>query len=256
MKHLNSIILIFSLLSCISLIVNGQKAEQSVIHPADTVYSFPPLSVMIDSALNKDAVVKFRNIDINSKELNLKSQRSFWVKNVGFQADSRYGTFDNFSTNTSEGQSPSIIATKNSQFNYGVGAYVKIPFYDLVNRKNQVNQAKMELNQAEIMAEAQRDYVRQLVIKQYNDLLLKQRLFSIKSKNLENSRINMEMAEKEFRNGVIPLSEYVRISDIISRAEADYESARTDFITVFMVLEEIVGFKFNASNLEQKNEGN
>lgn len=208
----------------------------------------PPLSAMIDSAINHNALIKVHNSDINAKESNLKSQSNFWIKNMGVQADSRYGTFNNFSTNTAEGQVPSIIATNTSQFNYGVGVYLKFPIYDLVNRKNQVNQAKAELDMASNLAEAQRDELRQAVIIQYNDVILKQRLLSIASQNLGNSRINMDMLEKEFQNGAITVSEYVRISDLASRTETEYEQARMNYITAFMVLEEIVGFKLNTTD--------
>ena len=37
------------------------------------------------------------------------------------------------------------------------------------------------------------------------------------------------MVEKEFRNGVIPIVEYVRVSDIVTKAEADYELAKAAF---------------------------
>jgi outer membrane protein TolC len=162
------------------------------------------------------------------------------------QADIRYGTFDNFSTNTSEGQSPAVLATRSSQTNYGVGAYIKFPLQDLVNRKNQVRMAQSELDQAHSMAEAQRDEVTQLVIKQYNDVLLKQRLLKIRSKNLSTARVNMEMVEKEFQNGVVSVTEYARISDIVARNESDFETARTDYVTAYMILEEIIGFRLGA----------
>jgi outer membrane protein TolC len=234
----------------------AQKAELPEDQFFDPANAFPPMRVMIDSAIKKNALVRYSDQEIDSKEYNLKSQQTSWTRNVGIQADTRYGTFDNFSTNTAEGQNPSILATKTSQFNYGVGAYVKVPFYDIFNHKTQINQAKTELSQAISMAEAQRDEVTKMVIRQYNDLIMKQRLLRIKTQNLESSKINMEMGEKEFKSGVINLSEYVRISDIISRAESDYEAARADFITGYMLLEEITGIKFNIYNLKQGNEGN
>jgi outer membrane protein TolC len=248
LKQLGKIILLAWLHSCFISSAPAQNTGLPENIFLDTSGSFPPMSVVIDSAIKNNALLKYRNQEINAKESNLKSQQVSWTKNVGIQADTRYGTFDNFSTNTSEGQTPSILATKSSQFNYGVGAFVKIPFYDLFNHKNQINIAKSELNQAESMAEAQREEITQMVIRQYNDLILKQRLLKIKSQNMESSKINMQMGETQFKSGVINLSDYVRISDIVSRAEADYESARADFITAYMVLEEIAGFNFNTSN--------
>jgi outer membrane protein TolC len=128
--------------------------------------------------------------------------------------------------------------------NYGFGAYLKVPIYDIINRKNQINQSKAEIEKAISMAEAQRNDVRQLIIKQYNDVILKQRLLKNKLRYIETARINMQMTEKEFLNGVIPTGEYTRISEIISRAESDLENSRVDFITSFMMLEELAGCKF------------
>ncbi|MBK8881864.1 MAG: TolC family protein [Bacteroidales bacterium] len=256
MKFLNKILLYAFFLICLTHTTLAQKTVLPEDQSFDPASAFPPMRVMIDSAIKKNALVRYRDQEIDSKQYNLKTQQTSWTKNVGIQADTRYGTFDNFSTNTAEGQNPSILATKTSQFNYGVGAYVKVPFYDIFNHKNQINQAKTELSQAESMAEAQRDEVTRMVITQYNNLIMKQRLLTIKSINLESSKINMEMGEKEFKTGVINLSEYVRISDIVSRAESDYEAIRADFITAYMLLEELTGMKFNIYILNQGNEGN
>jgi outer membrane protein TolC len=149
--------------------------------------------------------------------------------------------------NTSEGQSPSSIATRSNQTNYGIGGFIKFPLQDVLNRRNLIIQAQSELDQAESMAEAQRVELRELVIRQYNDVLLKQRLLKIRSKNLSTSKINMEMVEKEFQNGVVSVTEYARIFDIVARSESDFETARTDYITAYMLLEEIVGFKFSVT---------
>ncbi len=208
----------------------------------------PSLETMIDSAIANNPYVKMKNLQINISEYKLKADRMQWIRNLGVQADMRYGTFDNFSTNTAEGQSPALLASRSSQFNYGAGTYIKIPFYDILNRKNQIKIDKVELEQAQSFFEAQKNDLRVMVIRQYNELISKHRVLKIKSKYAETTRINMEMVEKEFTNGVVPVTEYARISEIYSRTLADFESSKMDFRTAYMVLEEIVGFKFNVSN--------
>jgi outer membrane protein TolC len=205
----------------------------------------PPLETLIDSALTNNPHVKFRDLQISVNENKLNADRSQWARNVGIQSDIRYGTFNNFSMNTAEGQSPSNFATQTNQFVYGAGAYIKFPIFDILNRKNQVDLAKFEVGQAQSMAAVQRNEVRQSVVIQYNQVILTHRLLRNKSKYIESARVNMEMAENEFHNGVIPVGEYTRISEIVSRAEADFETARADFITSFMILEEIIGYKLN-----------
>jgi len=205
----------------------------------------PPLEAIIDSAIAKNPYVKFRDLQIDVNEYKLKADRSLWTKNLGLQTDVRYGTFDNFSTNTAEGQNPTLYATRSSQLNYGAGAYLKLPFYDFVNRKNQIRLAKAEVEQAKNLSQVQRKEVRQMVIRQYNDLIIKSRTLKIKLKYAETSRINMAMVEKEFLNGIISVSEYARISESVSRTDTDIETSKMDFRTAYMILEEIVGVKFN-----------
>jgi len=205
----------------------------------------PPLETIIDSAIANNPNVKFRDLQININKFKLDADRNLWTRNLGIQADGRYGTFNNFSTNTSEGQTPSTISTLSSQFNYGVGAYVKLPIYDFINRKNQINLSEAEVEQAESFAESQRNELRQTVIKQYNELIVKHRLLKIKSKYAETSKINMQMVEQEFTNGIISVSEYSRISEIVTRTEIDFENSKMEFLTAYMILEEITGIRFN-----------
>jgi len=209
----------------------------------------PPLETILDSALRRNPDVKFRDMQVIMDEHKLKAYKVDWTRNLGIQTDALYGTFDNISSNTTNGGSnPAMLTTRSSQLNYGAGAFIKIPLYDLINRKNQNKLARAEIEQAQNSSQSQRNAVRQLVIKQYNDLIVKQRLLKIKSKYVETARINMAMAEKQFLNGIINISEYSSVTEIVSRSEADFESSKMEFRTAYMLLEEIVGIKFNLTN--------
>jgi len=208
----------------------------------------PPLSVLIDSAILHNPYVKFRDNQKIINEENLRTNQTQWTRNIGFQSDIRYGTFNNFNNYTSGGQSPDVTSTLTTEFNYGVGAFIRVPFDEIFNRKHQVQAAKMQLVQANNMADMQRDELRQLVIRQYNELILRQRLMKIKAKYLEISRFNMETAEKDFRNGAISVTEYSRIAELSSTAESDFQTTKVGFNTSYLLLQEIVGFKFKFNN--------
>jgi outer membrane protein TolC len=211
----------------------------------DIQTKLPSLAALIDSAITKDPYVNFRSKQIAVNRIKLNLERNYWMRDIGFQADVRYGNFDNFSTNTAEGQTPSSFSTNRSETKYGLGAYIKFPLFDLLNQRNKNNLAKAEIAQAEDMFRMQGDEMREKVIRQYNDLVIKQKILQIKAKYFEIAKINMLMTEKEFISGVISVSEYARLSDITAKAEENFESAKMDFKTAFMVLEEIVGMKFN-----------
>jgi outer membrane protein TolC len=219
--------------------------KDSAINKID-IY-LPPLSEAIDSAIKYNTMLRYRNLEVNLKELNLTSQKNYWLRNLGVQGDSRYGTIDAFSTNAN-GVTTNSSLTTSRQFNYAAGVYFKMPIYDILNRKVQIKQAKTELEEAKTMVEAQQVEIRQLVIRQYQATILSQKILDIKSFNLGSATVNMDMIEKEFRNGVIPLAEYVRIADMTARIQTDYEMAKSDFLLAKQILEEICGFKFEKND--------
>jgi len=248
MKPLLKVIFIISLSQCFFYNSFAQTAPEPALSSIQTGIGIPPLNELIDAAIKHNAMVRYRNLEIASKESNLKSKRNNWTRNLGFQADTRYGTFDNFSS-SEDGQSTSFFNSTSKQFNYGVGLYMKLPIFDVVNRKTEIKQAKSELEQAKSLAESQQDETRQLVIRQYQEALLKQKLLIITSQNLGSAKVNMEMVEKEFRNGVIPIAEYVRISDMTSRIQSEYETAKSNFLLNKRLLENLVGYTFGKTAL-------
>lgn len=209
--------------------------------------NIPQLNVIIDSVLKRNGMVRFRKQHVEVQASKLKSEGIYWTRNFGIQADTRYGTFDNTSLSADGGTSGTYLNTNTKQWNYGVGLYLKFPVFDLINRKNQINLAKMELEESKSMVQFQEDEIRQATIKLYQDLILKKKILQIKSESLGNGRVNMQMVEKEFRNGLVPVAEYVRISSMSSNMETDYELAKSDYIVAKQILEDMAGFVFSVT---------
>ncbi len=207
-------------------------------------FKFPSIEVVIDSVLKRSAMMSFRKNNIGAKESTLASERIYWSKNLGIQADTRYGNLSNFAT-SEDGVSNTAALTTAKQFNYSVGFYLKFPIFDVISRKNQIRVAKFEVNAAKDMVEFEKEQLRKTVIQLYQDLILKQKLLQIKSKRLGSGKVNLEMVEKEFRNGVIEISEYVIISELVSKMESEYETAMSDFIIAKQLLEDMAGFLFS-----------
>ena len=251
MKVKNRLLFITVLLVLLQIQQSGfaQESQSLNIMNLDIEKLLPPLNKIIDTALKINPNVRFRDLQIGISKSSLKSKKLEWTRNIGIQADARYGTFDNFSSNLSTTSSSStMIATRNNQLNYGVGASLRLPIFEYLDRKNQNNQARLTIDQAVSMAEAQRMELRQSIIKQYNDLILKQKLLKLKAKYIETARINYEMLEKQFQNGQIPVSEYSRVADTVVRSEIEFETAKIDLVTSYLVFEEVVGIKFKLSN--------
>jgi outer membrane protein TolC len=232
-------------LLCLTILqAEAQDRNEDVSSGETTKLLIPVLNVLIDSALVNNGMLNYRRLEMDAKESNLKSKRRDWTKNFGLQADTRYGTFDNFSSNI-DGSNTTTISSFTKQLNYGVGLYLKIPVFDILNRNSQIKQAKAELAQAKSLIKFQEDELKETVIRHYEELILRQSLLELRASNVADARVNMEMAEKKFRNGLMPIYEYVRISDITSRIASEYESAKSDLLLSKKLLENITGVSIN-----------
>ncbi len=249
MKHKFHVALAILILLTSQLSGFTQESTSFNLLKDDVESVLPPLGALIDSAIIHNPYVKFRDNQIILNQAKLRVSQGQWVKNIGLQSDVRYGTFNNFNNYTlTAGQTPDIYSSLTTQLNYGVGAFIRIPFDEFVTRKHQIKSAKTEVEQATNMADVQRNELRQIVIKQYNELILSQRLLKIQSKYLEVSRFNMEVADKDFHSGVLTVNDYSRISELSTNAEAQFQTIKIEFNTAYLILEEIVGMKFNLSN--------
>jgi len=227
----------------------AQQISEQYLLTSDIETLLPPLNKILDSALAINPNIRFRDLQIDMSKASKKTGKLEWIRNIGIQTDARYGTFDNFSSNLASSTSSStMIATRNNQLNYGIGASVRFPIYEYLNRKNQAANSQGLIDQAIAMAESQRIELRQAIIKQYNDLILKQRLLKLRSKYIETARMNLVMLEKQFQNGQITLDEYSRISETVTRTETEYETAKIDLLTSYMIFEEVTGIRFNLKN--------
>jgi outer membrane protein TolC len=240
---------IFKILSILSIIVfslNNTQAQTSKYNGGSlngSEFNFPPLRVVMDSVLKRSAMVIFRNYNVQAKEAKLATESIHWSKNIGVQADTRYGNLSNFAA-SENGLANTASFTTARQFNYSVGLFIKFPLFDAINRKNQIKLAKSEVEAAKSMAAFEKEQIRQTVIVRYQDLIFKHKLLQIKSRSLGDVRVNRQMVEKEFRNGIVPLSEYVKITNITADMEAAYEKAISDLITAKKLLEDMAGFVF------------
>lgn len=239
------------LIACIGSIgtLQAQTIDSTESIAGTNEVRFPSLETVIDSVIKRSAMVNFRMNNIEVKEAALASERVHWSRNLGLQADSRYGNLNNFSSNE-DGEALSQVLTTSQQFNYSVGFFLKFPLFDGINRKNQIKLAKSEVEAAKNMVDFENEQLRKIVITLYQDLKLKQKILQIRSESLGDGRVNMQMIEKEFRNGLVPMSEYVRINSITTNMEAAYETALSEFITTKKMLEDMAGFVFDLKSFD------
>jgi len=241
--------ILFTLTITTSFIIKvyGQetKNQNIVIDPLkDDIFKvLPPLEVIIDSALLNNANIKFWQADIAKNESKILTKKRYWLKHIRVGGSVSYGTYDNYSLDQTA-TLPSYMYSKQNQSRYSSNLLLSIPLYDLTDRRNELNFAELEKKQAVYKLESTAEEIREKVVSIYYNVLNYYDKLKIYSENLETSELNMRVAEKEFLNGQISISEYSRLTSIHANNKILYQGAKSEFITNFMLLQEVAGFKF------------
>jgi outer membrane protein TolC len=236
---------------------NDQETDLDVNKPSEIQFNplvdniqekLPPLEVLIDSAIKNAPKIRMREAEISLAQFNLKVYKWSWTRNLGLVSNLSYGNNYNFSTSETSSSTPTEFLSSSSSTIFSVGFNMRFPLFELINYKNAINIGKREIETKMLMREEMIRETKQDVILVYQDLLLHQDLLKVKNEAQITSAIQVKMAEKEFLNGKISIAELSRLTESHSMSLYNYKKDRMLFYRQYLILEQMVGMKFNLLN--------
>jgi outer membrane protein TolC len=242
--------LLFLMLTCNTLLF-GQREDTTVtFNPMidDITLRIPPMQDLIDSAMIHSYLLKGEDAKISINKYEIKSARREWLSNLYLDAAASSDLYDGLTNNsTNQGDNSSILSYQ-SNFRYLLGVSIRMPMDDLYDHRNRVKTATKRLELSIAEKENLRLELRKEIILRYNQLVINQRILKIANENQTYTSLQKDMGEKEFLNGQVTLFELARITEMQRKAVTDFETARIEFYNAYMILQEIVGIKFNVIN--------
>ncbi len=214
---------------------------ENISEGEDIMDRLPPLAELQEQAIESSPIFKMLDSDVEIGEYKLKEEKRLWLNSIGIEGSARYGLFDNLIITEDLGILESSTSTT-EQSRYYLGAYIKIPLSDIIDRSN-VKTAQAEKQKLRYQREASIQELRKLIIACYNDVVKKHRGLLIKADLLESYRVQMMRAKLDFKNGNISIADYARLDQMWSKASLALEEAKLDYLTSFQILEETVGVK-------------
>lgn len=255
--RIKSILLIGMLYVCLTPLISYSQGSEEVIdlnqngfNPItdDITKKIPELEALIESAIENSHKLRYLQNQVKMSNYNLKSTRRDWAKYVYFTGNVSEGSASSLTFVEDQfGNSVGTLGTTD-QTRWSVGMQVRLPLFNLVNYKNQVNIAKVEIEgKIEQKLDAQKE-IRAQVITLYNELVIQQKMLRIDIDNIEYASLASEMAEKEYQQNKISLGEMSRIRDVLSRARSRHVTTKINFINAYVMLQELTGVKFSELN--------
>jgi outer membrane protein TolC len=128
---------------------------------------------------------------------------------------------------------------------YRVGVDLRLNLFDYLGYKGRVNQARELWNVAKIKKDVEAYSYRKDVADYYTNLIGAQRLFVARNEDLFVQQVACAVAEKEYKEGVIKISEYARQRNVLAIAIAAQEDAKRLYTNWYERLQVILGVKLN-----------
>tara|TARA_R110000744_G_scaffold116386_1_gene217677 strand:- start:26928 stop:27671 length:744 start_codon:yes stop_codon:yes gene_type:complete len=206
----------------------------------------PPLDSLVNKAKDNSPRLKFFDADHEYWDGTVELERRAWLNNINLEAGYGYGIFDNLSMQQLAGDvtaGQALFTTEQSR--YTVGASIKLPLASVFNRNRKIKNAQAEADKSKYQKEYAIWELEQLIVRQYNDLIKAHRLFFISSSIVETYKVQSIRAEKDFTNGIINVTEYTRLQQMLNQSISSFESQRSEFLIALKSLEGTVGIKIN-----------
>lgn len=211
----------------------------------DISKKLPPLDTLVVMAREHSPFIKVTESEQQYRDGVVSAEQRAWLEFINLEAGYNYGIFDNLSNSQIAGdpQSQALFSTEQSRYNVGVS--IRLPLSAIINRRARIKSAKGEAEKARFETQVAESELEQKVVELYNDLLKNHRLFFISGSIVDNFRVQSIRAEKDFANGIINVTEYTRLQQMMNQATMNFELQRAEFVSAVMALQGIVGADLN-----------
>ncbi|MCK9219683.1 MAG: TolC family protein [Bacteroidales bacterium] len=241
------------------MIFVGQGFMKIATHPQDSTIEFnpfvdditlriPQLEDLIDSAIVHSPLLWSQDADIAIWKYKVKTAKREWMQNLYIDGQLQNDIWDALTNNRpTYGDNNSIVSYQNN-YRYLASISLRLPMDDFWDRKNRIKTANKEVEKAIAIKSSEIIELRKIIIVQYNQLIVNQRILKIANDNVIANALQKEMGDKEFLNGQTTLYELAYINEMYRKAVTDFEQSRNEFYNAYMILQEIAGIKFNVIN--------
>ena len=188
------------------------------------------LNDCIQTALNQKKTILSAGLDVLSAEKSLKASFSGILPSIQavsglsqnrFPERETFGlNFDSFSIDTNQYSSIN---------NFSAGLSLNQIIYDGGRSKNQIQQARMNLDIALFNQRQIKTNVIQKVIQSYYNLLQAQKLYDVSKKNLEMSESQVDLVEKQFELGFVKKTDLLKANVANGQARVDVLNKKVNY---------------------------
>ncbi len=200
------------------------------------------LPFLIDSAVKNSPEIRRNGKSVALFEQNLQTAKKSILNTVSLTSNYGYGNtgsiaYEKDLSLLNQGNYYSNIRSSR----YNVGVSIQLPLGMFLSRKNTTRSAELQIGMAEDEKAGVELFIRQEVIKMYQELKLAHALLLTSAKITQSAYVSVTMAQKSFMDGQVSVEQLSNLQNSHNNAQMEYEKHMNKFQTSFLILEVYTG---------------
>lgn len=200
------------------------------------------LPLLTAAAIKNSGELQAVDIDRALSKENLLLARKAILNTVGVGAGYTYG--NQTSIGTSNPADPNQFGTY-SAGRYSVGVSFALPVGQVASRGHLIRKEQLNMQRTDAVRRERETLLRQQLIPLYENVLLARKVLTLQQEAYVNTLSGHQLAEKQFRQGQLSLQEFSAAGSLLTSVSVAQETARSQYDTAFLLLEEVVGAKIS-----------
>ena len=203
------------------------------------------LPLLTTAAIQHSAAMKTLQIEQSINEQDIRIVKKNLLNTVSLGGSYTYGNLASIGYSGSQGPTPTTPGQVNapSSSRYYGGVNLAVPIDRLANHGALVKKEQLNLQRTQSVQQEREEVIRQQVIQLYQNVMLTHKVLAFRQDSYVSAQTNSRLAEKQFRQGQLTLVEFSQASGQFAEVSIAQETARNQYDTAFMLLEEYVGGK-------------
>lgn len=198
------------------------------------------LPLLTEAIIHHSSQLRVLSLDKLAVEQDIKITKKNILNSLAVGGTYSYGNLGG--AGVPDPANPTLFNTYNAS-RYSTGLSLSVSLAQVMSRRNQVERERINLDRTEANRQEREDQLRQLTIQLYQNVLLARKLLTLQQEAYVTVQSTYRLTEKQFRKGQLSLNELSGANAQLTSAAMAQESARSQYETAFMLLEESAGAK-------------
>lgn len=210
----------------------------------------PRFDSLFEIAKSVNPTLKQEAAAMRSAQWAERYMRWIWAQNMSVFYNYTFGSYPLFAYSDPLLPQPSALIQIKEGFKAGVN--LQLSLFDVMGHRGRVNEQKEKAILQKYKRDAESMELRRKLAQFYADMVGYNRLYKGRNEDYMMQLVACQVAEKEYREGTIHMSEYSRQKNVLADAEAAYHESFRFYYSSLVQFEAILGVPLHTIMLKPK----